>query len=516
MPIKKGNTTIGAIYKGTTPIGRIYKGTTLIFESGTWENWYQEFIYNALIPTTINSKQVKNKAKVDTIYGNSVVENQLNNFIYDNPNSSEWSLVVDGEKYTLTATADNSKRNALSKNAVIKLIGGHKYIWLWDIKSSKAMTLELVLSNATTLSSMDSVSANILTKACFVFSMSADTTATLYLNRNTGGVNFVIGDTIEISDVMIIDLTQMFPIDTPTTLTDTRVQALLNRGYIAYNSGEIKSVSLSEISSTKSDTTALQTLSFKYQGNGVGTAHDTLEITSSAYVFTKNMGSVDLSTLSWTYQSDNARFVSDSLTGKLSSISSGSTIGNIMCNKYLTIMFNGSSSEDKVIYQYITQQSYNRIMIKDSSLNGDTTQISGTLYYGLLTPQVITIPKKHLGYVDLGTLGLSLSAGYWRGQVNNINSPSATSMPNIYCNSYQNDTYAHLQSDGYIAISGSGYVYIKDSSKTQASDFAGIYLFYETQDEVADIPVSIDIQAGGTITTDSNVLPNIEFNVKCK
>ena len=33
MPLKKGNTNIGAIYKGTTQIAKIYKGTKLLFEN---------------------------------------------------------------------------------------------------------------------------------------------------------------------------------------------------------------------------------------------------------------------------------------------------------------------------------------------------------------------------------------------------------------------------------------------------------------------------------------------------
>lgn len=41
------------------------------------------------------------------------------------------------------------------------------------------------------------------------------------------------------------------------------------------------------------------TLPFKYQGSGVGTAHDTLEITDTEYVFTKNMADADLGALNY-------------------------------------------------------------------------------------------------------------------------------------------------------------------------------------------------------------------------
>ena len=78
MPLIIGTTNIGDIYKGTTKIDSVYKGTTLVYTSGTWEQWYQTFLYNALIPQTINSKNVLNQAKVVKVEGNGVVENQLN------------------------------------------------------------------------------------------------------------------------------------------------------------------------------------------------------------------------------------------------------------------------------------------------------------------------------------------------------------------------------------------------------------------------------------------------------
>ena len=45
---------------------------------------------------------------------------------------------------------------------------------------------------------------------------------------------------------------------------------------------------------------------------------------------------------------------------------------------------------------------------------------------------------------------------------------------------------------------------------------AGVYLFYETENEVSDFDNIAQINAGGSITSDSEVLPNVNFEIKCK
>lgn len=50
------------------------------------------------------------------------------------------------------------------------------------------------------------------------------------------------------------------------------------------------------------------TLQFKYQGSGVGTSHDTLEITDTEYVFTKNITEDNLSNYAF-YYADSTKFL---------------------------------------------------------------------------------------------------------------------------------------------------------------------------------------------------------------
>lgn len=505
MPLIIGTTNIGDIYKGTTKIDSVYKGTTLVYTSGTWEQYLYELIYYSLVPTTINSKQVKNRARVNTIYGNSVVENQLidnaqstsssNGITFTNNNNGSWSI-------TGTASAFASK-NVISIRP--QIISGHTYLLKGCPSGGSTSTYEIEVAGSSvdirdrgngaiyTSTYTEYVYAYILVRSGYAVS---------------GSINFY---------PQLIDLTQMFPINTPTTLNDTRVQALLNRGYIAYNTGTIKNVDVSEISSTKSDTTALQTISFKYQGSGVGTAHDTLEITSSAYVFTKNMNSVDLGTLNYTLASNGyfATIISDMLLGEINS-----TLNNALCEKYPVYSnLNRGEYTDKGINYGYAGGGFS-IRIKDTSISTDnpTTFKSGLantkFEYQLATQQVISIPKKHLGVVDLGTLtwyydSTSGHEDMYSAVLDGIKLPLNTEIANVFCVKYVSTTRDNVYShtiNGSISIQSNGRVRIYSTDMgTNPTDFKnamnGVYLFYETQNEIADIPVSLGVESGGTLTT---------------
>lgn len=128
----------------------------------------------------------------------------------------------------------------------------------------------------------------------------------------------------------------------------------------------------------------------------------------------------------------------------------------------------------------------------------DNSNLAGkTLYYALATPQVITIPKKHLGVVDLGSLIWSYSSTYnmMFATLNGIKEPaSVNTLANIYIANYQsvtaNQGNPQTTLDKVCFVLG-GSIRIRDIGLgTDATAFKeamkGVYLFYETQDEVDD------------------------------
>ena len=244
MPIYKGNSQIIGIFKGTDEIVRRYKGSNLYYEAFTWEQYLYEFIYNSLVPTTINNKQVKNKARVNTIYANGVIENQLVDTItfYGGSNiasrsgsgTNELTVVSDGNG-NLIATLKTIQQSLQNTT--------HKYLIKYYIETS--------VSGMTFKSYFISSYQNILPNTTNVFSVIAtgSTINDLYLHNITISGNLQNGDTFKIK-MNITDLTQMFGTGNEhTSLSDNRIQKILNSGYIPYNTGTYKGTDISEISS---------------------------------------------------------------------------------------------------------------------------------------------------------------------------------------------------------------------------------------------------------------------------
>ena len=93
---------------------------------------------------------------------------------------------------------------------------------------------------------------------------------------------------------------------------------------------------------------------------------------------TRNVGSVDLSTLNWYYDSVNDNYYSQVINE--TSIPN-SEIGNIVCAKYVACSINDiiAKKQKSICFN-------RRFYIVDSDLNGDVYNITGTAYYELATP----------------------------------------------------------------------------------------------------------------------------------
>ena len=485
---------------------------------------------------------VKNKARVEKVYGNSVVENQLvrdNVIFYNNSNITITDENVTLNEYKATTSSGSFNSQLLfqkSWSGVYRPVANdnHVYFMFAWVKANVTNAFSVFIKYDG--SNISSNSITLSNSYQFVYFLGKRTQrggdGRCFLQTTTQSYqNQTSGDSITIRGWQAIDLTQMFPFDTPTTLTDTRVQALLNRGYIPYNTGEIKSVDIGEISTTKSDTTALDTIPFKYQGSGVGTSHDTLERTDTEWVFTKNMNSVDLGSLSWTNRNSDARYgCAYTYITEIKYASNNSVLANIVCPDYTTLTFadiynNGSSTTLKGIGLSVAN-----VEIKDPTFRNYTNEQIATalngiyLYYELATPQVIRIPRKRLGVKKIRDLSWVYSTTTNRFS-SNITDAKPTlnneTLANIYCSPFMSKTYSQTLNENLcIGLDIVSYCYIKDTSISTTTDFINKYgdylIFFETNTEVEDMPFLFGIESGGTITTDSEVLPNVDFEMKCK
>ena len=121
-----------------------------------------------------------------------------------------------------------------------------------------------------------------------------------------------------------------------------------------------------------------QTNAIGFSGKSAGTAHDYKE----GNVEHRLVGSVDLSTLTFSYDSTNGYFYVNISGYKLPS--SNNVVVNAICSKYQVISAAGVMSGLYDLTIGFTNDHY--IIIKDTSLNGDATAITGTLYFELATP----------------------------------------------------------------------------------------------------------------------------------
>ena len=139
--------------------------------------------------------------------------------------------------------------------------------------------------------------------------------------------------------------------------------------------------------------------------NGVNDVKDTLSILPNhTALYTKSIGSVDLGTLNWTYNSTNGVFYTADIAQYLPSVSA-SVKANILTSKYITVKANenaDSSGIDKSISQGYTfvQKGIN---IKDSAYMDATTfktAMSGTiLYYEKEEKQLIQLSQQEVDYI---------------------------------------------------------------------------------------------------------------------
>ena len=260
---------------------------------------------------------------------------------------------------------------------------------------------------------------------------------------------------------------------------------------------------------------------FKYQGGGVGTSHDKLQKTATEWVFTKDRYSYTF-TGSETWLVEGAKYYCSLPIADAVNIKGGdtSTIWNVLCNNYMpqaqlpmtlgnvdNCVSVGSNPSTKVI------------CVRDTTHITDTTTAQSymtgkVVEYQLATPQITRIPIKHLGvYRITGNETISIVGSPISGKCFRLVLPSSavdyknsTDTLNIYCAKY-------LTIEGRFSVSVMHAGEVKQYGDNRSIDFCsnetttdefkanhiGDIIYYETQNEVADIPFEVDVEAGGSI-----------------
>lgn len=577
----------------------------IIASQGKWLPYSFEYLYHSLIPQTISGKNVKNKAKAVKFYGNSEVENQLcdTGRYYGSELTFNW---LGNGKFKVSGTTTQTNTIYFGSQS-------------FPIGTTLLVIVSKIGSNSTFQYRGGGWSSY----------QTAIKTTTTTTNGFYVAIDFYANNTFNDDEfeINLISLTQRYPFDTPTTLTDNRVQNIINRGYIPFNSGEIKNVDISELMSEpynlfdevlesgyidangvnqsnvnrvrsknfikvvggqqytleevstftfqdnysilfveydknknfisrKSGTyinnrlssitlsnetcyvrfyiiystdvhssisniqvcfhrtgtrtgyaphTAPQTIPFKYQGAGVGTSHDAITIYNDRVEFVKEFLNYQFTGLpavedwQW-YGADNLNFwyFTPVLNQKAGT--------NNLCSNGIKVRFAGAGGSVLRVLQSENPQ------INSSTDMNTLFNSSVSMLYQKNNPQVITIPRKHLGIKRIRDLSWTYNSQYNIVETIasdlDMNIPLGSVVASVYC-----ECAITIASDDRATATGKRvYIYdygskltFRDMGVSSANDFidkyGDYYIFYETENEVADIFDTIGIEAGGTMTS---------------
>ncbi len=537
---------------------------------GTWDFDLTSFpyVYHSLLP---NGSEVV-KGKIAKIYANGVIENQLINDNFEST-SSYWTKnrLTQTENTFVVNSNEYAEANFYHQFSAGQLVKSRHYLMSVKIKIISGNINQIVfgVQGVGTVVTINNPQKNVWLDLSGVFIQARENTET------TNGFNVTVkyastsdivvdSDTFQVGEPKLIDLTLREGTgNEPTNLTDNRIQNILNRGYIAYNQGEYKGTNVSEIA-TEPYNLANNVFTFGWWSGNVGS-----QIGTSNYRFDMKLAPISvLPSTSYTLEFDNISganingyIIETDENGivlvRNQYITSGTSITFTSNTHYAYIYFYDRSEQVEIgntlpninacFHRTGTRTGYAPHKPSASipfiyqgngnETNHDNLEITKTEFVftkevnyvdsvtmptTLTTPQVVRIPRKHLGIVDLGSVTWEKSTIYGRTmfRTNNFSivpmQGDDNVVGNIYCSAYLSTNYTSLGSGDNIislrGISNEGVV-IYDSSKTSldATQFktamSGIYLFYETAEEIDDIATRIFTENGGTVSALEQRLP---------
>ena len=249
--------------------------------------------------------------------------------------------------------------------------------------------------------------------------------------------------------------------------------------------------------------------------DGAINAKNTFEVTKSAFVFTRNVwkytfsGSENIQL--WQVNANQTSFywVGQSVAGYEPSTTNliSNNFSNVQYGYIKTGTLGVGINGNNIAFGISTAQLPTQTAAAFKTwLSNNKTDI----IFKLATPQVIRIPRKHLGVVDLGSLSWVYRSDYDKFYISQSNLKIPANTMNIYCDIYMTSEPAlasTTQTNNTIATRSNqeSYLYIKDTSTTDVNvlkaKLSGHYLFYECIDEVSDFTNKAKCERGGTIMT---------------
>ena len=314
---------------------------------------------------TITAPSGAKYVSVDKVGGKSIVWNQqvdTSNALLTTKAGVTLSRNENGKLFLNgTATGGDAWCIAGSTNLVM----GHKYL-----SKRVAESVPVRIDNAT-----DGRPALNFTGNLEVQTLTAPAGGNVYTPVKEGGyINAEI-------DPFIIDLTLMFGAGNEPTAE--QFERMFPAEFYLYNPGEIISSRTETITAgAESITTGFPEL------HSAGTAHDEIDLDGGA--IRRNVGTVDLGSLSWSYSDKYGWWASNSMTGQIVAPAFSSLAANAICNRFEIV-----KQDENYTKPGVSVWTSGTISVKSDEIKSAEDLSGVTLYFEKATPttEQVAVPE---------------------------------------------------------------------------------------------------------------------------
>lgn len=487
------------------------------------------------------------KSALVELGGNSIAFNQLaqnGNFALNSgwfAISSIYNFSILNNKATATKTAEGSNLFCYKSNNDVKLTLNHKYLVIATLKPSDACKVAFRVSIGGSIKTLNANEDNLI----YDF-ISATQLSGIYLGIEEKEGLLPINGTIEISNVMLFDLTLMGL----ENITIAEFEALFASDYYEYNEGEVKSTILSKIESFGANLSDKSSFSqYNYSSDYAKfNPNNAIALKKGTYAFSFESTNGD-----FYMQFFNSENSNDYLLVNEALESGSPSYGLWWSNRALTLNDNtkrffiftlkrdciiticGKSTEitNCMINIGETTQPYVPYVGKIGQItlpNAPITLNGVNDIHDLLTFEeqqdgtYNAILTRKIGVVDLGSLNWTYDTSFSASLSHTTKGTGNYS--NLLCAKYfTRKNGSSFASDKCIYSANANYIRIEDSSYTDATTFKsslnGVYLYYELTTPTTETiatgltfdQVSTLFEKGGTIVVENSNTDYIKTNL---
>lgn len=306
---------------------------------------------------------------VDKVGGKSVVWNQLWNY---GETLKEAGVTFTYENYFYDVVQNTTANNGILVHYNIK--PNNKYYVSFEASSSDNISLRLSLGPAliAELTENNKRYSTIIT----TYTSMPVPRVEIYLYSSNG-----VTCSYRVGNIKVIDLTAMFGVGNEPTAE--QFERMFPAEFYPYNPGEIISSRTETITAgAESITTGFPEL------HSAGIAHDEIDMDSGA--IRRNVGTVDLGSLSWSYSDKYEWWESNSMIGQIVAPAGSSLAANAIFNRFEIVKQN-----DNYIKPGVSVCTSGKISVKSDEIKSAEDLSGVTLYFEKVTPttEQVTIPE---------------------------------------------------------------------------------------------------------------------------